>query len=456
MHTGDVQKNWSSRVVFLLAAIGAAVGLGNIWKFPYTAGVSGGGAFVLVYTGAVLAIAIPIVMAELLIGRRARRSPVAAFIKLARDAGASTGWQITGWINLTAAFLILSFYSVIAGWAVAYVPKLASGVFTGADAALTTSQFQGLLASPWSLVLWHTVFMVLSVVIVARGVQKGIESAVKFLMPALFAILLMMVVYAAIAGDMQRAVDFLFTVDFSKVDGSVVLNAVGQAFFSVSVSMGLLIAYGAYLPETVNIPRSALIIAFADTFVAILAGLAIFPLVFGNHLDPAEGPGLIFVTLPIAFGNMPLGWLFGSLFFVLVVFAALTSAIALMEPVVSWAQDNRQLKRSTVATAIGLAVWLVGLASVLSFNVLADFKPLPFGPLEGKTLFDLLDFITSNVLLPVGGILIALFTGWVLSSDSTREELGLPEGLVFKAWQLLLRFVAPLALAKVLWDGIGF
>ncbi|MCW8845100.1 MAG: sodium-dependent transporter [Gammaproteobacteria bacterium] len=456
MHTGDVQKNWSSRVVFLLAAIGAAVGLGNIWKFPYTAGVSGGGAFVLVYAAAVLAIAIPIVMAELLIGRRARRSPVAAFIKLAREAGGSTGWQITGWINLTAAFLILSFYSVIAGWAVAYVPKLASGVFTGADAALTTDQFQGLLASPWSLVLWHSVFMVLSVVIVARGVQKGIESAVKFLMPTLFALLLMMVVYAAIAGDMQQAVDFLFKVDFSKVDGSVVLNAVGQAFFSVSVSMGLLIAYGAYLPETVNIPRSAVIIAFADTFVAILAGLAIFPLVFGNHLDPAEGPGLIFVTLPIAFGNMPLGWLFGSLFFVLVVFAALTSAIALMEPVVSWAQDSRQLRRSTVATLIGLAVWLVGLASVLSFNVLADFKPLPFGPLEGKTLFDLLDFITSNVLLPVGGILIALFTGWVLSSDSTREELGMPEGFLFKAWQFLLRFVAPVALAKVLWDGMGF
>lgn len=456
MHTGDVQKNWSSRVVFLLAAIGAAVGLGNIWKFPYTAGVSGGGAFVLVYAAAVLAIAIPIVMAELLIGRRARRSPVAAFIKLAREAGGSTGWQITGWINLTAAFLILSFYSVIAGWAVAYVPKLASGVFTGADAALTTDQFQGLLASPWSLVLWHSVFMVLSVVIVARGVQKGIESAVKFLMPTLFALLLMMVVYAAIAGDMQQAVDFLFKVDFSKVDGSVVLNAVGQAFFSVSVSMGLLIAYGAYLPETVNIPRSAVIIAFADTFVAILAGLAIFPLVFGNHLDPAEGPGLIFVTLPIAFGNMPLGWLFGSLFFVLVVFAALTSAIALMEPVVSWAQDSRQLRRSTVATLIGLAVWLVGLASVLSFNVLADFKPLPFGPLEGKTLFDLLDFITSNVLLPVGGILIALFTGWVLSSDSTREELGMPESFLFKAWQFLLRFVAPVALAKVLWDGMGF
>ena len=454
MHTGDVQKNWSSRMVFLLAAIGAAVGLGNIWKFPYTAGVSGGGAFVLVYAAAVIAIAIPIVMAELLIGRRARRSPVAAFIKLAREAGASTGWQITGSINLTAAFLILSFYSVIAGWAVAYVPKLATGVFTGADAAVTTGQFQGLLASPWSLVLWHTVFMVLSVVIVARGVQRGIEWAVKILMPALFAILLMMVFYGAIAGDFEQAVDFLFTVDFSKVDGAVVLNAVGQAFFSVSVSMGLLIAYGAYLPETVNIPRNAVIIAFADTFVAILAGLAIFPLVFGNHLDPAEGPGLIFVTLPIAFGNMPLGWLFGSLFFVLLVFAALTSAIALMEPVVAWAQDNRQLRRSTVAAAIGLAVWLVGLASVLSFNVLADFKPLPFGPLEGKTLFDLLDFITSNVLLPVGGILIALFTGWVLSSDSTREELGLPDGLLFKAWQFLLRFVAPLALAKVLWDGI--
>jgi NSS family neurotransmitter:Na+ symporter len=455
VHTGDVQKNWSSRLVFLLAAVGAAVGLGNIWKFPYTAGVSGGGAFVLVYTGAVLAIAIPIVMAELLIGRRARRSPVEAFIKLARDAGASTGWQITGWVNLGAAFLILSFYSVIAGWAIAYIPKLLSGEFTGADATATSAQFSDMLASPWELVLWHSIFMSLSVFIVARGVQKGIESAVKLLMPALFIMLLMMVVYAALEGDMERAVDFLFAVDFAKVDGGVVLNAVGQAFFSVSVSMGILIAYGAYLPETVSIPRSAAIIAFADTLVAILAGLAIFPLVFGNHLDPAEGPGLIFVTLPIAFGNMPLGWLFGALFFVLVVFAALTSQIALMEPVVAWAQTTRQIRRSVTAGAIGLAAWLVGLATVLSFNVLSDFKPLPFGPLEGRTLFDLLDFFTSNVMLPVGGILIAVFAGWVMSASNTREELGLPDGPLFLAWQFLLRFVAPLALATVLWGGMG-
>ncbi len=455
MHTGDVQKNWSSRLVFLMAAVGAAVGLGNIWKFPYTAGVSGGGAFVLVYIGAVLAIAIPIVMAELLIGRRARRSPIESFKKLATEAGASRGWQITAWLNLGAAFLILSFYSVIAGWAMAYVPKLAMGVFAGADAKLTSGQFAELLSSPWTLIIWHSVFMGLSVAIVARGVQQGIESAVKFLMPALFIMLLLMVFYAAVAGDMAAAVNFLFAVDFSKVTSDVVLSAVGQAFFSVSVSMGILVAYGAYLPETVNIPKAAAIIAFADTMVAILAGLAIFPLVFGNGLDPAEGPGLIFVTLPIAFGNMPLGSLFGSVFFLLLVFAALTSSIALMEPVVAWAQENRQIKRSVTATVIGFAAWGTGLATVFSFNVLSDFHPLPFTPLEGKTMFDLLDFTTTNLMLPVGGILIAIFAGWILSSESTREELGLPDGMLFKAWQLLLRIVAPLALAKVLWDGLG-
>lgn len=455
MHTGDVQKNWSSRVVFLMAAVGAAVGLGNIWKFPYTAGVSGGGAFVLIYILAVIAIAIPIVMAELLIGRRARRNPIESFKKLATEAGAGSAWQVTAWLNLGAAFLILSFYSVIAGWAMAYVPKLAMGVFTGADADLTSGQFGEMLSSPWTLILWHSAFMGLSVAIVARGVQNGIESAVKFLMPTLFIMLLLMVFYAAVAGDMAAAINFLFAVDFGKITSDVVLSAVGQAFFSVSVSMGILVAYGAYLPETVNIPRAAAIIAFADTLVAILAGLAIFPLVFGNGLDPAEGPGLIFVTLPIAFGNMPLGSLFGSVFFVLLVFAALTSSIALMEPVVSWAQDNRQVKRSVTATLIGFAAWGTGLATVFSFNVLADFHPLPFSPLEGKTMFDLLDFTTTNLMLPVGGILIAIFAGWILSSQSTREELGLPEGMLFRAWQLLLRVVAPLALAKVLWDGLG-
>jgi len=438
-----------------MAAIGAAVGLGNIWKFPYTAGVSGGGAFVLVYALAVLTIAIPIVMAELLIGRRARRSPVNSFRRLARETGASTAWQLAGWLGVVAAFLILSFYSVIAGWAMAYVPKLASGVFTGANAALSSAEFSALLASPGQLILWHTLFMGLTVFIIARGVQNGIESAVKFLMPTLFVMLLLMVMYAAVAGDFEQGLRFMFAIDFSKVSAGVVLSAVGQAFFSVSVAMGLLITYGAYLPETVHIPRASVIIAFADTLVAVLAGLAIFPLVFINHLDPAEGPGLIFVTLPIAFGNMPAGSLFGTLFFVLLVFAALTSSIALLEPAVSWAEERRNIKRSVSATVTGILAWATGLFTVLSFNVLDDFKPLPFGPLAGRTLFDLLDYFTSNLMLPIGGILIALFSGWALGSEFTRKELGLKDGPVFKAWQFLVRFVVPLALAKILWDGLG-
>jgi len=438
-----------------MAAIGAAVGLGNIWKFPYTAGVSGGGAFVLIYVAAVVTIAVPIVMAELLIGRRARRSPVNSFRRLAEQSGASRAWQVAGWLGVVAAFLILSFYSVIAGWAIAYVPKLASGAFSGADAALTADRFSHLLASPWELLLWHTVFMALTVFIIARGVQNGIESAVKFLMPTLFCMLLLMVAYAAVAGDFDTGLRFMFAVDFSKVDGGVVLSAVGQAFFSVSVAMGLLITYGAYLPETVDIPRAALIIAMADTLVAVLAGLAIFPLVFGNSLDPAEGPGLIFVTLPIAFGNMPAGSIFGTLFFVLLVFAALTSSIALLEPAVSWAEEHSKIKRSVSATVTGVLVWITGLLSLFSFNLLRDFKPLELGPLAGKTLFDLLDYFTSNLMLPVGGILISLFAGWALGSDLTRKELGMGDGPMFKAWQFLVRFVVPLALAKVLWDGLG-
>lgn len=438
-----------------MAAIGAAVGLGNIWKFPYTAGVSGGGAFVLIYAMAVVTIAVPIVMAELLIGRRARRSPVNSFRRLAEQSGASRAWQLAGWLGVVAAFLILSFYSVIAGWAIAYVPKLASGAFSGADATLTGEKFAHLLASPGELLIWHTVFMALTVFIIARGVQNGIESAVKFLMPTLFFMLLLMVAYAAVAGDFENGLRFMFAVDFSKVDGGVVLSAVGQAFFSVSVAMGLLITYGAYLPETVDIPRAALIIALADTLVAVLAGLAIFPLVFGNNLDPGEGPGLIFVTLPIAFGNMPAGSLFGTLFFVLLVFAALTSSIALLEPAVSWAEEHSKIKRSVSAAVTGVLVWITGLLSLFSFNLLGEFKPLDLGPLAGKTLFDLLDYFTSNLMLPVGGILISLFVGWALGSDITRRELGMADGPLFKAWRFLARFVVPLALAKVLWDGLG-
>jgi neurotransmitter:Na+ symporter, NSS family len=446
-----VHEGWSSRIVFLMAAVGAAVGLGNLWKFPYTAGVSGGAAFVLVYLVAVAAVAVPIVIAELMIGRRGRMSPPNSFIALAREAGANRAWRFVGWMNLLAVFLILSFYSVIAGWALAYVPKLALGHFTGASAEQVGQEFSSLLASPARLALLHALFMALTVSIVAIGLKRGIERAVRLLMPALLLMLIALVLYAAVAGDLPRALRFLFQADFAKINAQVVLQAIGQAFFSVSVAMGLLITYGAYLDRETRIGSSAVYIAGADTFVALMSGLAIFPLVFANGLDPAEGPGLIFVTLPIAFGQMPAGALFGALFFLLVLVSALTSSIAILEPLVSWAEEHAWMRRRPAAVVAGIAAWLVGLATVFSFNLWAGWFPLGgFERFRTSTVFDLVDYLTSNLLLPLGGLLIAIFVGWVLSSETVREELGLGDSRAFRAWRFALRFVAPIGVGWVL------
>jgi NSS family neurotransmitter:Na+ symporter len=445
------QENWSSRMVFLMAAIGAAVGLGNLWKFPYTAGVSGGAAFVIVYIGAIIVVAIPIVMAELLIGRRGRMNPVNSFRVLAEKAGAGRIWGWVGGINILAVFLILSFYSVIAGWALAYIPKVATGVFTGHSSDAVAAEFSNLLASPAQMAFWHAVFIGLTVYIVSQGIQKGIERAVKLLMPALFVLLLLLVGYAAVAGDFAAALVFLFQADFSKIDANVILSAVGQAFFSVSVAMGLLISYGSYLDKEINIARAAVIIASVDTLVALLAGLAIFPLVFANGLDAAEGPGLLFVTLPIAFGNMPAGALFGTAFFVLILVSALTSSIAVLEPIVAWADEHKGMKRSLATRLVGIAAWIVGLATVFSFNLWGEVHPLgAFETFKDKTVFDLLDYLTTNIMLPLGGLLIAIFAGWIMSKESTMDELGLSKGPVFNAWRFLVRFVCPLAVGAIL------
>ena len=451
----EESQTWSSGLVFLLAAVGAAVGLGNIWKFPYTAGVSGGGAFVVIYIVAIAVVAAPIVMAELLIGRRGQRSPPGCFRALAERAGASRQWAAVGWLNITAVFLILTFYSVIAGWALAYVPRIASGQFAGATAAGVDEGFGKLLASPGEMMLWHAIFIVLTAFIVGRGLHRGIESAVKVMMPTLFALLLVLVGYAAVAGDFSATLRFLFSVDFSKVDANVVLAAIGQAFFSVSVAMGLLIAYGRHLPKGIRIPQAALIIAGADTLVALLAGLAIFPIVLANGLDPAEGPGLIFVTLPLAFDQMPAGTLFGTAFFVLLILAALTSSIAIVEPLVLRATENGRFGRKQAAFIVAGAAWVLGLGTVFSFNIWADIHPLGFiGAFENKTIFDVVDYFASNIMLPLGGVLIAVFVGWIMSREDTRDELGLPDTLAFKSWRWLVRYLVPLAVSAVLVSNV--
>lgn len=452
--SGGSEQSWSSGTTFILAAVGAAVGLGNIWKFPYVVGVSGGGAFVLVYVICVVLIAIPILIGELLIGRLGSKSPPVAMAEVAEDSGRSRGWSAVGWMGMITGYLIATFYSVIAGWALAYIFKAATG-FGGASPADVANQFDALLASPGTLTTWHTAFLFCTLFIVARGLQGGIEMAVKFLMPALFVMLIVMIGYAAVAGDFGAGLSFLFSTDFSKINSSVVLSAIGQAFFSIGVAMGLMMAYGAYVPKSVSLTKASVIIASADTLVAILAGLMIFPIVFANGLDPAEGPGLIFKTLPTAFAGMPGGAVFGAVFFILLAFAAVTSSISIIEPIIAYAGDRLGMNRIKACTVFGVLAWLIGMLSVFSFNIWQEVTPLDmFKAFEGKTLFDLIDYVTANLLMPLGGILIALFVGWRLKREHIESELNFGSPVVAQTWLILMRFVAPAAIMWVLYDSL--
>lgn len=441
---------WSSRLGFVLAATGSAVGLGNIWKFPYIAGENGGGAFVLVYLLSVIAIGIPIMMAETLIGRRGGQSPIHSYVILAEREGRSRGWQAAGWSAVVASLLILSFYSVIGGWAIAYVLYAVRGIFDGVQADGVSKLFEDLLSRPGELLLWHTVFMLLTIVVVARGVKGGLERAVTVLMPTLFILLLVLVAYAGLSsGQFGRAAAFLFQPNFAKLSTEGVLAALGQAFFSLSLGAGIIIAYGSYLPKGISIARTATTICFADTAVALLAGLAIFPEVFASDLEAGAGPGLIFQSLPIAFGRMPAGSVFGALFFLLLVVAAWTSSISLLEPAVEWMLEHRGIGRRVSAWAVGSVVWLVGIASVLSFNVWSDVL------LFGRSVFDALDYLASNIMLPLNGLLSAIFAGWIMAKTSTEDELAMAPGPGYSQWRFMVRYVAPVGVATVLLSSSG-
>jgi NSS family neurotransmitter:Na+ symporter len=445
-------QTWSSGWTFILAAVGAAVGLGNIWRFPYVVGENGGAAFILVYVVCVIFVAIPILIGELMIGRRGSHSPPRAMASVADEAGVAREWSIVAWIGLIAGFLIATYYSVIAGWTLAYIPKAITS-YGGMSASEVGTLFDQLQADPLAMTGWHTLFIIITMTIVGRGLHGGIEKAVTILMPALFAMLILMIGYAAVAGDFAAGLNFLFTADFSKIDGGTVLTAIGQAFFSIGVAMGLMMVYGAYVPKSVSLTRSAIIIAGADTLVALLAGLMIFPLVFANGLDPAVGASLIFRTLPAAFLGMPGGAFFGALFFLLLAFAAVTSLIALIEPLVAYTIDKWGLNRRNACVGVGLLAWVIGLGSVLSFNEWQNFMPLAMFPtFEGMTIFGLIDYFTANILMPVGGILIAIFVGWRMKVATLREELPVMTATVFTVWLWMIRIVAPLAIVGVIYQ----
>lgn len=459
----SIHGQWSSRLMFILAATGSAVGLGNIWKFPYITGENGGGAFVIVYLLCIAVVGVPIMMAEIMLGRRGRQSPINTMLTLSQEEAASKGWSLVGWSGVLAGFFILSYYSVIAGWSLAYLVRASVGEFNGMDAGGIQELFNGLVGDPERLLAWHTLFMLMSMFVVAKGVKAGLEKAVTYLMPALFVLLVVLVGYAMNAGFFIQGLEFLFTPDFNKliyscqvVDGleqcevssSPLLVAMGHAFFTLSLGMGAIMVYGSYMPKKTSIAGSAILVAILDTLVALVAGMAIFPIVFANGLEPGAGPGLIFQTLPIAFGAMPGGQLFGTLFFLLLVFAAWSSAISLIEPAVAWLVENRNMTRVRASIWIGLATWILGLGTVFSFNLCSEIK------LFDKTFFDLLDYLTANIMLPLGGLLIAIFTGWLMKVESSRDEFAMQPGS-YQVWWNLIRYISPLAVVIVFLHAVG-
>ncbi len=464
-HT-SIHGQWSNRLMFILAATGSAVGLGNIWKFPYITGENGGGAFVVVYLACIAIVGVPIMMAEIMLGRRGRQSPINTMRTLAASESADKRWVFLGWGGVLAGFLILSYYSVIAGWALSYVVRSAAGIFNGATADGVQSIFGALVGDPERLLAWHTLFMVMCMVVVARGVRHGLEKAVRILMPALFILLLVLLGYAYNTGAFQQGLDFLFTPDYSKVfyqcellegvencsfSGGPMLVAMGHAFFTLSLGMGAIMVYGSYMPHNSSITGSALMIALLDTVVALLAGMAIFPIVFANGLEPGSGPGLIFQTLPIAFGAMPGGAIFGTLFFILLVFAAWTSGISLIEPAVAWLVENRSISRIRASIWVGLSVWFLGLGTVFSFNIWSGESFQLFG----KTFFDILDYLTANIMLPLGGLLIAIFAGRCMTRGSSVDEFNMGDGFIYKTWRLLIVYITPVAVVIIFLNAVG-
>lgn len=445
LYSAAGRGHWKSRTGFILAAAGSAVGLGNVWRFPYLAGENGGGAFLILYLAIAFSLGVSVLLAELAIGRLAARNPIGALRVLKGGA-----WTIAAYLGVAAAFLLLSFYSVVGGWTLAYVVKAATGALGGETAASATKAFRALTEGATEPIIYHGLFIALTVGIVLRGVNSGIEAANKWMMPALFLLLLALALRAVTLPGAGAGLAFYLTPDFSKVTAGTVVNALSQAFFSLSVGLGAMITYGSYLDARGgSLPRAACWIAGIDTAVAMLAGLLIFAAVFAFGQNPAAGPSLTFITLPTVFHQMPGGAVFAAAFFLLLAFAALTSAVSLLEIPVAYLVDEHAMPRGRAALLLGLALFLVGIPSSLSL-----------GPWHGDTVLgldfmDLLDTVTIKIMVPLGGILFCLFVGWPLESRVADALAGGARPLWLRAWILMCRFVAPAAIGWVMVAGLA-
>jgi NSS family neurotransmitter:Na+ symporter len=439
---------WTSTLGFVLATSGAAVGLGNIWMFPYMTGVNGGAAFIIIYLICILLIGMPVMIAETIVGRYGQANVIESMQRLAKASDASKHWGLLGVLGGITLVMILSFYSVVSGWTIAYFFKTMMGTFDHATLEHVKTVWGDLMASPKQLLLFHTMFMMMTMGVVALGIEKGLERASKIMMPGLIVILMLLVGYALMTGDVQQSVNFLFKPDFSKVSSKTVLTAMGLAFFSLAVGAGSVATYASYLKKTEGVVGDIFKIIGIDTFVALLAGLAIFPLVFEYGLTAEAGPGLVFQVLPMAFGQMPFGQYVGSAFFVLLIFAVWTSSISLAEPLVAMLHERYNLTRLQAVATIGLSGWLLGIAVLLSFNLWSGVT------IFGNNFFEIATGLPNKILLPLGGLLFAIFTGYVVKSAMAQDILQLKSKCWFGVWKFLICTVAPLGILAILWSAL--
>jgi NSS family neurotransmitter:Na+ symporter len=445
----NFHASWSSRWTFILAAAGSAVGLGNIWKFPYIAGENGGGAFVIVYILCIVIVALPIMVAEVTLGRMGKKSPVNTIRDLIQSSDAHKSFNIIGWMGVSAGLLILSYYAVIAGWALSYIEHMISGTFHNINAENAGLIFDNLLKNKNELIFWQSLFMLMTVIVVIFGINKGLGLAAQILMPLLFILLIGLLIFGYQQGDLAKAFSFLFGFNFESLSWKAVLVALGHAFFTLSIGMGAMMTYGVYMPKDSGVFSNVLIVGILDTLVALIAGLVIFSIVFVNpSIESSAGPGLMFVSLPVAFGNMLGGLFFGTIFFVLVTLAAWSSSISLIEPAIAYLIESKGYSRLMASLALGFIAWIIGLGSVFSFNIWAEEK------IAGFNFFELIDFITANIMLPLSGLLVAILIGWKIQSKMVEDQLLSDSRRLFFTWQWAIKFISPLAVIIVLIMGI--
>lgn len=435
------RPHWNSKLGFMLAAAGSAIGVGNIWKFPYVVGQAGGGLFVISYLICVFLIGLPILISELYIGRRGQANVVGSMSRLTPGQPL---WLTPALLGLFASFLILTFYSVIGGWILDFEFRALLDEFRIQDPLLLRDAIDTLLENPARQLISYTVFIGATMLITMSGVNSGVERANKILMPCLFIILIGLLLQSFFLSGFSQAIDFLFHVDLAQIDSKTILEAMGQSFFSLSIGLGIMVTYGSYLSKNDNIPRMALTVAILDTTIALLAGIVIFSTVFTFELEPNEGPRLIFTTLPLLFSKMIGGYYIGVFFFLLIGFAALSSAISLFETIQTWLQERYSVTRTKSSILCGIAVYVVGLLSVFSTNILSNFKIL------GLTIFDFLDKLTSNFMLPISGLLFVLFFGWKLGHRASSDVLSQSSKQFQKIFLFATRFIAPIGVIIVM------